>query len=71
MAYTVNTIGAYKIVCQDRRLASPPQGQKQAWTEYQVKEGRKVISRWDTQDQAEKDAQKRLDSIREKLGLAR
>jgi hypothetical protein len=41
-----------KIRLRERVLASPRDGERQSWTEYQVVQGRRVISRHDTEDQA-------------------
>jgi hypothetical protein len=38
----------------ERIQSSPKQGLRQGWTEYQVKIGRRVLSRHDTQRQADK-----------------
>lgn len=43
-----------KIRIQNRRQASPPAGMRAEWTEYQVMEGRKILSRHDFQEQAVK-----------------
>lgn len=41
-----------RVVEKQRRLASPRDGERQSWTEWQVLDGRKVLSRHDTQRQA-------------------
>lgn len=41
-----------RIIRKERRLASPPEGMRQAWVEWQVVRGRKVLSRHDTEAQA-------------------
>lgn len=41
-----------RVVEKQRRRASPRDGHKQAWTEWQVIDGRKVLSRHDTHRQA-------------------
>ena len=38
---------------RERRLASPPAGTRQAWVEWQVLDGRRVVSRHDVRSQAE------------------
>lgn len=45
---------AYAIRERDRRCASPKDGLRQAWSEVQVVEGRKVVARFDLRYQAEK-----------------
>lgn len=50
-----------KIRERERRQASPPGGadmHRQAWTEFQVVDGRKVIGRHDFRHQAEKHIEK-------------
>lgn len=42
-----------KIRERDRYVASPKEGEKGAWTEYQLVAGRKVLSRHDTLKQAQ------------------
>jgi hypothetical protein len=42
-----------KIRYRVRRLASPPEGRKQEWGEYQVVHGRNIVGRFDTLSQAE------------------
>lgn len=41
-----------RVVEKQRRYASPREGERQAWTEWQVLDGRKVLSRHDTERQA-------------------
>jgi hypothetical protein len=43
----------YVIRKRDRVEASPKDGLRQGWTEYQVVLGRKVVARFDLQRQAE------------------
>ena len=45
---------ALKIRERERVQASPPPGHRQSWTEWQVVQGRKVISRHDFKEQAER-----------------
>lgn len=42
----------HRVVEKQRRLASPREGTRQAWTEWQVVLGQRVISRHDTREQA-------------------
>ena len=42
-----------KIRFRDRVCASPKEGHRQSWSEYQVIEGRTVIARFDLRPQAE------------------
>lgn len=44
----------YKIKEKERFLSSPKEGMSQSWIEYQVWEGRRIVSRQDTYEQAEK-----------------
>lgn len=48
--------GAFKrgrrIIEKQRRCASPREGMRQSWTEWQVVDGRRVLSRHDTEKQA-------------------
>ncbi|MDU4254529.1 hypothetical protein [Pseudomonas sp.] len=41
-----------------RRQASPPRGMKSAWEEWQVVDGKRVVSRHDTERQAREWADK-------------
>ena len=41
-----------RVICKERRCASPREGLRQSWTEWQVVEGRRVVSRHDTERQA-------------------
>jgi len=43
-----------KIRVRDRVQASPPPGMRQGWTEYQVVDGRKVVGKFDTREQAKR-----------------
>ncbi len=43
-----------KIRYRERHNASPKEGHRQAWDEYQVLDGRKIIGRYDTEAQAKK-----------------
>lgn len=45
---------AFTIRERTRRNASPPEGQRQAWIEWQVCQGHTILSRHDTYDQAER-----------------
>jgi hypothetical protein len=47
-------LAPYKIRKRERREASPKSGLDGGWTEYQVVLGRRVMSRWDTREQAQK-----------------
>lgn len=42
-----------RVVEKHRRCASPREGNKQSWWEYQVKDGRRVLSRHDVREHAE------------------
>jgi hypothetical protein len=44
----------YKIRVKERINSSPREGERQSWTEYQVMEGRTIVYRGDTQEQAER-----------------
>lgn len=44
----------YTIRERERRCASPREGYRQAWDEVQVCEGRKVVARFDSREQAER-----------------
>lgn len=46
--------GKLKIRYRERICASPKEGHRQSWGEYQVVEGRKVIARFDLEAQAVK-----------------
>ncbi len=46
--------GTIKIRRRNRWLASPPEGLRQDWTEWQVCQGRRVVMRGDTEDQCMK-----------------
>ena len=51
----VNPIyGRVNIRLRERRLASPPEGMRQSWAEWQVCQGRRVLSRHDTEQCARK-----------------
>lgn len=41
-----------RIRRRERINASPKEGLRQAWTEYQVLDGRRIVSRHDTEEQA-------------------
>lgn len=43
-----------KLRKRERRVASPGDGLRQRWTEWQVVSGRRVLSRYDTEEQARK-----------------
>lgn len=46
----------FKIRYRERRNASPKEGQRNSWGEYQVVEdGRKIIARFDTLPQAQRE----------------
>ncbi len=44
--------GKIKVVEVERSTSSPREGQRAAWTEYQVRQGRRVLSRHDLRTQA-------------------
>lgn len=44
----------YKIVKRDRVESSPKPGIRQAWTEYQIKLGRRIVARCGTEQEAVK-----------------
>lgn len=50
--------GGYTIRMRTRRQASPPRGMKSAWEEWQVVDGKRVVSRHDTERQAREWADK-------------
>lgn len=43
----------YVIRMRRRQLASPKRGMKSAWDEWQVVDGRRVVSRHDSEQQAQ------------------
>lgn len=45
-------MAALTIRYRERVQASPKEGLRQSWTEYQVVEGRRVLSRHDSEEQA-------------------
>lgn len=52
---TINPIyGRVNIRMRERRQASPREGMRQIWTEWQVCQGRRVLGRFDTEGQARK-----------------
>jgi hypothetical protein len=55
-------IGHFKVVEQHRILASPKPGMRQSWTEYQVRDGRRMLSRHDLERRAIDDAEKRANA---------
>jgi hypothetical protein len=44
--------GKIRVVEAERTNASPREGERQNWSEYQVVHGRRVVSRHDTRKQA-------------------
>lgn len=58
-------IGPYTVIQRDRIQASPPEGMRQDWTEYQVKLGRRVLARFDFLDRAVFEANRRVAEIAE------
>jgi hypothetical protein len=44
----------FRIRRREMRKASPKEGMRNKWTEYQVLDGRRVVSRHDTEEQARK-----------------
>jgi len=50
----INPLGPFVIRERERIRASPKAGLRQQWTEFQVVQGRTVVSRHDTYRQAEK-----------------
>ena len=52
MTKTIDEVGSFKIKRRKRVQSSRPYGLRAGWTEYQVWDGRKIVSRHDTFGQA-------------------
>ena len=52
MAKIIDEVGNLKIKRRERFQSGSPNGMRPGWTEYQMWEGRKIISRHDTYEQA-------------------
>lgn len=62
--------GPYRVRKRERFCSYPKEGFRAgAWTEYQVVLGAKVLSRWDFEDKAIKDAEARLADLRAREAL--
>jgi hypothetical protein len=57
--------GRIQIRPRERRKASPREGERQAWIEWQVIQQRRVVSRHDTKEQAVAWTKKRLADARD------
>lgn len=55
-----HSVRVYEV---ERSCASPAPGLSQAWTEYQVRRGRKVAGRFDTRTEARTDARRQSDAL--------
>lgn len=55
MTNAKSQFGTLRIVKRDRLQATPPPGLRQSWTEWQILEGRRVISRHGTMAEAERE----------------
>lgn len=65
---TLDQHGHFKVVEVERIKTGCAKGLRVGWTEYQVREGRRVLARYETLISAIRDAQKRNNDLWDDIG---